>query len=94
MVRVMESWFLADRDALQSFYGPAFRTQDLSPNPAIEHISKPDVLDGLAKATRYTKSYKKGTDSFQILERLDPAKVRAASPYADRLMQALLSPPP
>jgi hypothetical protein len=89
MVQVMESWFLADRGALQSFYGTAFRPQDLPPNPAIENIPKQDVLDGLARATRDTKNYKKGTDSFKILESLDPAKVRAVSPHADRFIRAL-----
>ena len=91
MVQVMESWFLADRGALQSFYGMAFRPQDLPPNPAVENIPKQEVLDGLARATRNTKSYKKGADSFHILEMLDPAKVRSASPYAEQFIQALLA---
>ena len=91
MVQVMESWFLADKVALASFYGQGFRPQDLPPNPDIERVPKADVLAGLAQATRNTKSYKKGSDSFQILEKLDPAKVRTASAYADRLLQALSS---
>lgn len=89
MVQVMESWFLADVDALKSFYGQRFRTHDLPPNPNKEEVSKQDVLAGLARATRDTKSYKKGSDSFQILEKLDPDKVRKASPYADRFIKAL-----
>ena len=91
MVQAMESWFLADVPALQSFYGQGFRPQDLPANPTIENVSKPDVLNGLARAARATKkgSYKKGSDSFEILGRLDPARVRAASPYADRFINAL-----
>lgn len=91
MVQAMKSWFLADISALQSFYGQGFRPQDLPANPTIENVSKPDVLNGLARATRATRkgSYKKGNDSFEILGRLDPAKVRAASPYADRFINAL-----
>ena len=94
MVQVMESWFLADRTALASFYGQNFRAQDLPANPDIERVRKEDVLAGLAQATRNTKSYKKGVDSFQILEKLDPAKVRTASAYADRFIRALSSPAP
>lgn len=93
MVQAMESWFLADRAGLASFYGQGFRVQDLPQNSNIEAVSKPDTLNGLAQATRGTRkgSYKKGVDSFQILEKLDPIKVRAASAYADRFMQSLSS---
>ena len=74
MVQAMESWFLADRAGLASFYGQGFRVQDLPQNSNIEAVSKPDTLNGLAQATRGTRkgSYKKGVDSFQILEKLDP----------------------
>ena len=70
MVQVMESWFLADVDALASFYGQNFRSQDLPANPDIEKVSKQDALGKLAHATRNTKkgSYKKGAESYQILE--------------------------
>ena len=89
MVEVMESWFLADVAALQSFYGQEFRPQDLPKNPEIENVSKQDVLVGLAQATRDTKNYKKGSSSFQILERLDTDKVRKASVHANNFIQAL-----
>ena len=91
MVQVMESWFLADKDALSSFYGQGFRPQTLPANPDIEKVSKPDVLNGLAQATRDTGKgpYKKGSNSFAILEKLDPEKVRNESPYADRFIRAL-----
>ena len=89
MVEVMESWFLADMAALQSFYGQGFRAQDLPKNPEIENVSKHDVLAGLTQATRDTKNYKKGISSFQILERLDTDKVRKASVHANNFIQAL-----
>ena len=89
MVQAMESWFLADKEALQSFYHQSFRPQDLPQNPTIENIPKQDVFNGLSQATRNTRSYKKGADSFEILEKLDPAKVRNASHYADRFIRAL-----
>ena len=94
MVQVMESWFLADREALASFYQQRFRPQALPGNPRqVEQISKKDVDDGLERATRATTKglYHKGRHSFEILASLDPAKVTAASPYAKRFVQTLLA---
>lgn len=92
MVQVMETWFLADVSALQSHYGQGFRPQDLPQSSNIESVPKLDVLSKLDQAAKNTKkgSYKKGSDSFTILENLDPGKVRQASGYADRLILALI----
>ena len=91
MVQCMEAWFLADRDALESFYGQDFNNRALPQNPKIEQIPKRDVLDGLAKASRRTTkgTYSKGDHSFMILGLIDPAKVQKASAYADRLIEVL-----
>ena len=93
MVQVMESWFLADVDALESYYGQGFRRQALPRNPKIEDVSKLDVNNGLDQATRDSQKgpYSKGKHSFEILERLDPTKVMEASPYAKRLIEAITS---
>ena len=93
MVQVMESWFLADHQALQAFYGQRFRSQALPGNRNIEQVPKHDVLSGLDQAARATAKgrYHKGQHSFEVLASLDPAKVSAASPYAERFVQALLS---
>ena len=91
MVQIMESWFLADADALNSFYGQGFRRQSLPANPNVEDVLKRDVLDGFSQATAGTGkgSYHKGSHSFEILAKLDPVKVRKASAYADRFLVAL-----
>jgi hypothetical protein len=88
MVQVMESWFLADTDALKSFYGQKFQELALPQNPKIEDVPKLDVQRGLEQATRATTKgrYHKGKPSFEILAELDPAKVRCKSPYADRFL--------
>ena len=93
MIQVMESWFLADRETLREFFGPAFQESALPRNPNVEQIAKQDVIDGLVRATRNTTKgpYKKGIQSYEILEKLDPAKVRQFSPYADRFINALTS---
>ena len=93
MVQTMESWFLADAGALQSFYGQGFRRQALPGNPNVEQVSKQNIFNGLAQATRDTGKgrYKKGAHSFEILAKLDPAKVRTASPHTDQFLRALSS---
>ena len=93
MVQSMESWFLAHVDALVSYYGQDFNAGALPSNPNIEVVPKEDVLAGLNRAARNTKKggYKKGPDSYEILERLDPGKFRNASLFAERFIQALSS---
>ena len=91
MVQVMESWFLADPDALESYYGQDFRKAALPKNPKVEDVSKQDVKLGLRLATRKTRKgeYSKGRHSFEILAVLDTAKVREKSPYAERFLSTL-----
>ncbi len=93
MVQVMESWFLADADALASFYGQDFNRGPLPANRNIEQVPKEDALARLSQATRNTKKggYKKGPDSYDILAKLNPAKVRGMSPFGERFIQALSS---
>ena len=91
MVQVMESWFLADREALGAYYGQGFRAGSLPQNPNVEQVAKDDVLNRLEQATRDTNKgrYNKGKHSFDLLERLVPSKVTNASPYAKRFIDAL-----
>ena len=93
MVQFMESWFLADRDALAEYFGQGFNGKALPSNPNIEDIPKDDVLSGLEAATRQSSTkgkYGKGKDSFIILARIDPDKVSAASPHAKKLIDTLI----
>ncbi len=91
MVEVMESWFLADVEALETYYDQGFRKSALPRNPKIEAVPKQDIIKGLEQATRATrkKNYNKGKHSFEILALLDPAKVRKQSPFADRFFEEL-----
>jgi hypothetical protein len=92
MVQAMEAWFLADKDELQRYYGQGFRMGALSPRLDIDNIPKADLFAGLRQATRACQKgeYSKGADSFQILTRIDPARVRAASPvHAERFLNVL-----
>ena len=92
MVQCMEAWFLADRDFLEAFFGRGFNRNALPGNQNIEEVAKADVLNGLKNATRQCQTkgeYGKGRHSFEILSEIDPSKVQAASPRAQRLVDTL-----
>ena len=92
MVLIMESWFLADKEALQKYYGQDFRADAIPQYNNVEIVPKDDVLDKLRRATRNNKtkgSYSKGSHSFNILATLNPDKIKQASPYAKRFFEQL-----
>ena len=92
MVQVMEAWFLADRQVLADYYGQGFIAGSLPGQQNIELISKPDVFKALQHASKNTKTkgeYHKTRHGFDLLERIDPNLVRAASVHAERLFTVL-----
>jgi Domain of unknown function (DUF4276) len=93
MTQCMESWFFADRAALAKYFGNGFNPNALpSASSKIEEIGKSDVFDHLKRATKDTRTkgaYDKGAHSFNILDLIDPALVRAASPRAEAFIAAL-----
>ena len=91
MVQCMESWFLADRSGLETYFGPDFNRNALPGSREVEDVAKADVLRGLRNATRRSKrgEYDKGNHSYVVLGLIDSAKVLDASPYAKRLVETL-----
>lgn len=90
MVQVMETWFLADRDLLKSYFGPSFREHHLRQWPDLEQVSKATVLETLHKATAgCEKPYFKGRISFELLGKLKPDTVSTACPHAKALLARL-----
>lgn len=87
MVQCMEAWFLADRDALKSFYQHSISDRNLPDNLRVEQHLKQKVFQTLGKIS--DGKYSKGRVSFKILSSLDPGKVREASPRAEELLQTL-----
>ncbi len=92
MVQCMESWFLADRELLDSYYGQNFHAGSL-PGGLVENVAKNNVIDSLGHATRHTSKgkYLKSIHGFALLAQVDPAKVRAASPRAEQLCTFLIN---
>lgn len=90
MVQVMETWFLADRNALRYFFGPRFLESALGDRAELEQVPKTTVLQALRRATRECSSrYSKGKVSFELPARIDPALVEAACPHARALLDRL-----
>ena len=91
MVQLMEAWFLADPEALATFYGAGFRANALPGNACVEAIAKDDVLRAIANAIRDTNKprYHKIHHAAAILERLDVERVRRAAPHCERFFSFL-----
>ncbi len=91
MVQVMETWFIADREAMEQFFGVSFRNAAIPAWPNLEEVPKRAVYDSLDKATADCgpRKYAKGWLSFDLLGKISPAKVEAASPHARHLFERL-----
>jgi Domain of unknown function (DUF4276) len=92
MVEMMESWFHADKDALERYYRNGFRRDALKPNPNVEEIPKQDLIDGLKAATKDTTKgkYHKTKHAPALLQSITPALVRKAAPNCERLFKVIL----
>lgn len=93
MVCCMESWFLADRCAVATFFGQGYDQTALpAVATAIESVARDRVFRALADATRSCKTqapYGKGEHSFKLLALIDPTKVAAASPWARHFLSTV-----
>jgi len=91
MVQVMESWFLADKQVLTEYYGQGFLAGSLPGQPNIELVAKQDVFNALQHASRKTQKgeYHKTRHGFDLLELINPKRVRTASPHAERFLAVL-----
>jgi hypothetical protein len=91
MVQVMESWFIADREALRLFFGAHFREDVIPSWPRLEEAPKPDVYEALTRSTAACgpRKYAKGRLSFRLLSMVSPARVEVASPHARALFECL-----
>jgi hypothetical protein len=91
MVQCMESWFVADRQAVAIFFAKGFKAKALPQNKKVEEIPVQTVQDALKAASKDTKKgrYDKGTHAFGILATIDPQKVAAAATHARRLLDTL-----
>jgi len=93
MVQVMEAWFLADLETLETFFGQGFHANALpAATGNIEAIAKDRVYRSLARATSNCKTkavYGKGEHSFKLLALIDPNRVTGTSAWAKRFVEEL-----
>ena len=55
MVQVMETWFLADREALRKYFGAKFKENAFKRWPNLEDVPKHQVFEALKAATALCK---------------------------------------
>jgi hypothetical protein len=90
MTTCMETWIVADREALGKHYGNRFQESALPPLTALESRSRHDIQDMLFHATRdCSNAYKKGKRSFEVLEKLSPDELERHLPSFVRVKQIL-----
>ena len=90
MVEVMETWFLADRELLRSYFGTALRENHLRRWPDLEAVPKLTVFDALNQSTAgCQRHYAKGKVSYELIGKLSPVRVEAACPQAKALLDRL-----
>jgi hypothetical protein len=91
MVQCTEAWFVADPEALASYYGSGFNAAVLPQHRIVESVAKDDVLSGLRNATARARrgAYHKTSHGFDLLGRIDPSVVRPRAPHAERFFATL-----
>jgi hypothetical protein len=91
MVVCMETWLMSDPDAFEIHFGKDFKKAKL-PEADLERRSKQDVYDAIEAATvtaRPKGKYGKAKDSFELLRRINPEKLKSRCWWADRFLAAL-----
>lgn len=91
MTQVMETWLIADPDALSKYYGRGFRASALPGSAELETVPKTKVLTSLQRATRDTQKgpYHKIRHAEHLLGRVSASRVRGRCPHAERLFSHL-----
>ena len=91
MVQVMETWIVADADALKDYYGRGFNAGQLPHREALEEVPKADIERTLRQATaRTTKgAYHKIRHASELLARIDRERVKARCRHFRRLWEWL-----
>ena len=92
MVQTMETWIVADRAALNGYYGRSFREIVRARRQNLEEVGKNDVAKGLRSATVGTQkgAYHKIRHARHLLQLIDPMTVRERCRHCGRLFETLL----
>ncbi len=91
MAQVMETWIVADADALTAYYGKRFSRNALPRTQNLEDVPKEDIERALNRATEHTTMgrYHKIRHARYLLGLIDPSRVRQRCGHCDRLFNTL-----
>ncbi len=92
MVQCMETWCVADRDALKRFFKQDLIEGSLPALSNLEGCSKDQIQEALKNATRECgkdRTYKKGRRSFKLVAELNPDVLKKRAPHFLCLCEAL-----
>ena len=90
MVTAMETWLLADRQALAAYF-PNMNANALPSDTGLEDRRREDVLQALENAARPSSKggYSKGRDSFALLAQANPDALSSRLPHFRRFIETL-----
>ena len=90
MTTCMETWIVADRSALGAHFGQCLLVSELPDLDSLEELRRGTVKDRLQDATRSCPvPYGKGSNSFEVLSRLDPTVLEERLPSFRRARRIL-----
>lgn len=91
MVQTMETWIVADSEALNRYYGQGFNAGALPRAADLERVAKRDIEDSLQRATQRTRKgrYQKIRHASELLQRVDPERVRVRCRHCRRIFEEL-----
>lgn len=89
MAQSMETWLVADPEALAGYYGKEFKAAQLPRTANLEEEPKRDVYRALERATERTSKgrYGKIKHASVLLTLVDSDKARARCPHCERLFK-------
>jgi len=91
MVIEMEAWFLADREAMVTFYGDTLRESSLPKSNSVESLSRDKIWQAIRESTvnSVKGEYHKTRHGGELLGLLDPERVAARAWHCRVLKDAL-----
>ena len=92
MIQTMETWIVADTEALADYYGQNFRKSALPSTNDLEAISKTEIASALKRATQATQKeeYHKIRHASDLLKQIDSSKVRDRCPSCEKLFDDMI----
>jgi hypothetical protein len=83
MVTSMETWIIADQDALRKRFGPGIDLNQLPSTHKLEARSRQSILGALKAATAHCpQPYANGKVSFQLVGLLSPTALTSLPSFA------------